>query len=137
VIILDTNVVSETMQPRPSSRVMIWLERCPTEDAFLTSVTEAEILAGIAMMPDGRRQTLIRIAWEKLVEVYLDRILPFDRIAAQHYAKIVAARRRLGRPISQSDAQIAAITRSSGATLATRNLRDFEHCGVELVNPFA
>lgn len=137
MIILDTNVVSETMEAKPAARVMTWLKNCPTDEAFLTSITEAEILAGIAMIPVGHRQDLIKAAWEKVVEAsYVDRILPFDRAAAQQYAGILLSRRRLGRPISQSDAQIAAIARSHGATLATRNTKDFEHCGVELVNPF-
>ena len=116
---------------------MSWLENCPTEEAFLTSITEAKILTGIAMMPRGPRQDLVRAAWEKLVGSYVDRILPFDRPATPHFADIVVSRKRLGRPIRSADAQIAAIARACGATLATKNTKDFDYCGVELVNPFA
>src|SRR5712691_3036702 len=120
MVILDTNVVSETMKPEPSHNVMKWLsERHPSE-VFLTAITEAEVLTGIALLPAGRRRNLISTSWETMLEqLYRDRILPFDRTAAREFAHVVTARRRAGRPISAADAQIAAIARSHSASLAT------------------
>lgn len=138
MIILDTNVVSETMRPAASQAVLTWLESHPPTDYFITAVTEAEILTGIALMASGRRRNALEAHWEVAVkQFYSDQILPFDSSSARVYASLVAARRKIGRPISQSDAQIAAIARSRGATLATRNAKDFDDCGLKVVNPFA
>ena len=138
MIILDTNVVSETMKPAPARRPMEWLGAQPAMDVYLTTITEAEVLTGIALMPAGRRRNLVKTAWEALLEqLYGERILSFDRGAAKEVAHVVSSRRRLGRPIALADAQIAAIARSHGALLATRNVADFTGCGVGILDPWA
>jgi hypothetical protein len=138
MIVVDTNVLSEVMKVSPSPRVVDWWNSYPETELYLTSITQAEILAGIELLPKGKRRAAIAQAAEATFrEDFADRILPFDGEAVREFAMIFAARRKLGRPIRQSDAQIAAIARSSGAVLATRNTGDFEHCGVKLVNPWA
>jgi len=137
VIVLDTNVVSELLRPAPAPEVLDWLEGQPSTSLFVTTVTHAEIRYGIAILPAGqRRDALHTLASEMLGEDFAGQSLPFDEAAAALFATIAAERRAQGRPISQFDAQIAAITRSRGATLATRNVRDFTGCGVALTNPW-
>jgi predicted nucleic acid-binding protein len=137
MILLDTNVVSELMRPAPSSAVEHWIASQPTASLFLSAITEAELRYGLALLPDSRRQTqLLRQADAMLAEDFADRILPFDSPAASAYARIAAARRRAGRPISQADAQIAAIAASRGAALATRNVPDFVDCSIALIDPW-
>jgi toxin FitB len=138
MIIVDTNVLSEVMKVSPSPRVVDWWNSHPEAELYLTSITQAEILAGIELLPKGKRRAAIAQAAEATFrEDFTDRILPFDSEAAREFARIIAARRKLGRPISQPDAQIAAIARNCRAVLATRNTGEFEHCGVKLVNPWA
>lgn len=136
--ILDTNVVSEVMKPAPSDVVMDWLAVRRAPEVFITALTQAEILTGIEILPGGKRRTALKIAWDAMLKrLYEGRILPFDSDAAHEFSRIVAARRKLGRPISQIDAQIAAIARSRGASVATRNSGDFEHCGIPVLDPWA
>lgn len=137
MIILDTNVVSEMMKPNPERAVELWLAQQPGESTFLCAITEAELRFGLAVLPEGRRRARLANAIEAmLAEDFRGRILPFDSPAAVTFAAIASERRRSGRPIAIADAQIAAIARSRGAALATRNVADFEGCGVELVNPW-
>ncbi|HEX7758441.1 MAG TPA: type II toxin-antitoxin system VapC family toxin [Caulobacteraceae bacterium] len=137
MIVLDTNVVSELMRPVPSDAVVRWVSKQPAARLFTTTVTQAEILFGIALLSDGRRRDALAIAAEQMfAEDFLDRILPFDQAAAQAFAPIAASRRQDGRPIASFDAQIAAITLSRDAALATRNISDFEGCGLVLNNPW-
>jgi predicted nucleic acid-binding protein len=137
MIILDTNVLSELMKPAPSARVVRWVGAQPTSSLFVTSVTQAEILYGIALMPAGRRRTAVNAAAVGMFgSDFEGRILGFGSDAAQVYAEIVAGRRRGGRPISHLDAQIAAIARCAGAAIATRNVVDFERCGVKNIDPW-
>ena len=138
MIIVDTNVFSEIIKLAPTPRVVAWWNSHPDTELYLTSISQAEILAGIELLPKGKRRAAIAQAAEATFrEDFADRILPFDSEAAREFARIIAARRKLGRPISQPDAQIAAIARNYGALLATRNTDDFEYCGVRLVNPWA
>lgn len=138
MIILDTNVVSELMRSQPSERVEGWFKPRAATSLFTTAVTQAEILYGVAWLPAGRRrQELEKAVSEMFDEDFTGRVLPFDSAAAHAYAEIVDARRRAGRPISQFDAQIASIAMSRGAAIATRNVRDFEGCGVDIVDPWA
>lgn len=138
MIVLDTNVVSEVLRQEPDERVLTWLEAQPTNSVFTTAITQGEILYGIRLLTDGkRRRNLWEAATAMFDEDFAGRVLGFDSEAAGHYAEIGAARRAAVRPISQFDATIAAITRSHGAVLATRNGKDFEGCGIELVNPWA
>jgi predicted nucleic acid-binding protein len=137
MIILDTNVLSELMKPVPEARVVDWVAAQPAQSLFVTSVTQAEILYGVMMLPEGRRREAIEAAAEAMFrEDFADRILSFGSDAALAYARIAVDRRRAGRPISQSDAQIAAIAFCTGATVGTRNVVDFEMCGIGLVNPW-
>lgn len=137
MIVLDTNVVSELMRPAPEARVLRWFSTQAAEDLHITSVTMAEILHGVELIPTGRRRDAVRAGAEKMFEsVFGDRILTFEDRAAHAFSQIASSRRRQGKPISQSDAQIAAIARVHGATLATRNPYVFEGCGVRLVNPW-
>jgi hypothetical protein len=138
VILLDTNVLSELMRRAPSSRVVSWVAAQPARSLYVTSITQAEILHGVALLPQGRRRSSIESAALAMFEVdFAGRVLPFAGDAAAPYARIAAERRRAGRPISHFDAQIAAIARVSGAALETRNVEDFERCGIELVNPWS
>jgi hypothetical protein len=116
---------------------MDWLSRQVSTSLFVTTVTQAEILFGIAILDPGRRRDdLQSAAMAMFAEDFAGRIVGFDVDAAPVFAAIAAERRQLGRPISQFDAQIAAIARSRGAALATRNIRDFEACDIELIDPW-
>lgn len=138
MIVLDTNVLSELFRPQPEAVVLDALDRWPRADVFLTSVTVAEIRVGIARLPTGRRKVDLFEATERIIERrFGGRILSFDLDSAAFYADLVADRFRAGRPISTADGQIAAICRQHDATLATRNLRDFESMGLELIDPWA
>jgi len=137
VIVLDTNVVSELMRKAPEPRVIAWVDRCEADDVLITAVTAAELLNGVARLPEGRRKRQLRDRLDGLLtEDLRDRILPFDVPAATHYAETVASREAAGRPISMADGQIAAICRAWGAVLVTRNVDDFAGTGVDAVNPW-
>jgi toxin FitB len=137
MILLDTNVVSELMKASPAPSVLGWIDATRGASQFISSVTEAEILYGIALLPEGKRRDALANAARVAFETHFHgRILPFDSEAAKAFAALAAGRRRAGLPISMADAQIAAIARSRGAVLATRNGPDFEGCGVELINPW-
>jgi toxin FitB len=137
VIVLDTNVLSELMRSQPAAAVFAWVAAQPKAALHTTSVNKAEILYGIAALPEGRRRVALAAAAEAMfTDDFVGRVLPFDEAAAVHYAEIVAGRRREGRPIEAFDAQIAATARVAGAELATRNVGDFAGCGLTLVNPW-
>lgn len=135
--ILDTNVLSELMRPRPSARVVAWVAAQPARELCTTAITEAEIFYGIQLIAKGKRQEALMAAAEAMfAEDFAGRVLGFESDAARIFAQVAARRRALGRPISQADAQIAAIARVRGTKLATRNVADFEGCGVEMVDPW-
>jgi len=137
MIILDTNILSELMRPAPEAVVEQWLAEQPEASVFISAITEAELRYGAKIMPAGKRQTALVAEIEGTIgEDFGGRILPFDSHAAVAFAEIAAQRRQSGRPISQADAQIAAIARSRGASLATRNVSDFEDCGIDVINPW-
>ena len=137
MIVLDTNVLSELIRPSPEKRVERWIARQHVSSLFTTTVTQAEILCGLALLPAGRRRERLRLAIDGLFDQdFAGRLLPFDDAAARAFAEIAADRRRQGQPISQFDAQIAAIARSRGAGLATRNVADFANCGLQVVDPW-
>jgi toxin FitB len=137
VIILDTNVLSELMRSQPAAAVFAWVAAQPRAVLYTTSVNKAEILYGIAALPDGRRRASLAATAEAMfTDDFAGRVLPFDEEAAVHYAEVVAARRREGRPIEAFDAQIAATAQAAGADLATRDVGDFAGCGLTLVNPW-
>jgi len=137
LIVLDTNVLSELLRPNPAPRVEAWLAAQDGASVYFTTVGEAELRYGVAILPAGRRRTTIGAAIEGILdEDFRDRVLPFDREASRAYAAIAAERRAAGRPISQFDCQIAAIARAHGASVATRNTGDYEGCGVEVIDPW-
>ncbi|WP_439496195.1 type II toxin-antitoxin system VapC family toxin [Bosea sp. (in: a-proteobacteria)] len=137
MIIIDTNVISEMVAVTPSPAVESWLAAQPPMAIFTTTVTQAEILFGLRLLPRGRRRNDLEAAILPIFDQDLSgRVLPFDSAAAGAYATIAAERREAGRPISQFDAQIAAIASSRGAALATRNIGDFEGIGLEVINPW-
>ena len=138
MILLDTNVLSELMRPRPDAGVLKWFDHQPAAGLWISAITRAEIELGIALLPAGkRRQAIADTADAMFREDFNGRCLPFDEQAAGHYAVIVAHRTLLGKPITAEDAQIAAIARSNDLTLATRNVKDF--VGIEdlvIVDPW-
>ena len=137
MIILDTNVLSELMRPKPSARVVSWVAKHPATEIFTTSITAAEIFYGIALLTKGkRREGLLAAAESMFAEDLAGRVFGFESDAARVFSKISASRRTRGRPISQADAQIAAIAHVRSAKLATRNIKDFEECGVDVVDPW-
>ncbi|MCI2420719.1 type II toxin-antitoxin system VapC family toxin [Saccharopolyspora sp. K220] len=137
MIILDTNVLSEVARQAPDADVLAWLDSLPAAEVATTAITAAELLYGVTRLPDGHRKSSLTAAVHALVnDDFHGRVEPFDAPAAAQYAVVVGEREKLGLPISAADAQIAAICRARQATLATRNTKDFEETGIELVNPW-
>ncbi|MCS5715399.1 type II toxin-antitoxin system VapC family toxin [Herbiconiux sp. CPCC 205716] len=137
MILLDTNVVSELLRARASPAVVDWVDQQPADDLCLSAVTLAELLQGVALLRAGtRRRELGRRVAHLVAHEFDRRILPLDAECAVEFADVVSSRRRLGRPITPFDAQIAATARVHGALLATRNERDFDHTGLPIVNPW-
>jgi predicted nucleic acid-binding protein len=137
VILLDTNVVSELMRPQPTAVVLDWFAAQDAAQLFLSAVSEAELRAGAAFLPQGRRRDDLTAVIDTMIAVdFAGRLLAFDSAAAKAYAVIAASRRAAGRPIAEADCQIAAIARAQGAEVATRNTGDFIGCGVGIVDPW-
>jgi predicted nucleic acid-binding protein len=137
LLLLDTNVVSELMRPFPADAVIAWFAGCDPARLHLSTVSEAELRAGAAFLPPGRRREALIAAIDAMVAVdFRGRMLDFDGAAARAYADVAAERRTGGRPIATADCQIAAIARSRGAAVATRNVGDFAGCGVAVVDPW-
>lgn len=136
MIVLDTNVISESLRPVPTPVVLAWLGAQDRRQVYLTTITEAETLYGLERLPRGKRREKLHIAVEEIVARFDGRILPFDEPAARIFANLMAGRDAMGRPMSLPDAMIAAIARAHDASLATRNVRDFEHCGIALIDPW-
>lgn len=135
--LLDTNVLSELLRAKPDAAVLAWIVTQPAESLFVSAVTQAEMMLGARLLPDGKRRRALENALAEMFErEFAQRILPFDSVAVPAYVDIVSRRRAAGRPIGQFDAQIAAIVRHRGDQLATRNVDDFEGCGVSLINPW-
>jgi len=138
MIIFDTNVISELLKPSPNKAVIAWIESLSRQMIFTTTITKSELMYGVFILPEGKNKL------EKLHDLrdildndFNGKILSFDGDAADVFAEIASARRFLGKPISQFDAMMAAITKSRGARLATRNTKDFEECGIDIINPWS
>ena len=137
MILLDTNIISEMMKPNPNVRVIKWLDQQNVTQLFITAITIAEISYGLNVLPKGNRRSTLENAFDRSIkESFMHRILFFDDEAAHFYSKIMGERKKLGRPMSILDGQIAAIARTHGSAIATRNINDFENCGLQLINPF-
>ena len=138
MFILDTNVASELMRPEPTTAVAAWIAERDAQDMYLTAVSEAELRYGVAILPTGKRRNALEAAMTRWLELgFGERILPFDSVAARAYAEIAAGRRQAGRPIGEADCRIAAISRARGAALVTRNVRDFEGTGLDVIDPWS
>jgi predicted nucleic acid-binding protein len=137
VIILDTNVISELSRHVPDPGVLAWLDSLEISEVATTAITAAELRYGVARLLEGHRKRELTVMIRGVLsEDFYGRILPFDERASARYADIVTGREKIGRPVGVADAQIAAICRDLGATLATRNTSDFEETGIELIDPW-
>src|ERR1043166_4365386 len=137
MIILDTNVLSELMKPKPTQQVVTWVAAQSSMELFTTSVTEAEIFYGIELLATGKRREGLLAAAEAMFNQDLaGRVLGFESDAARVFSKVAARRRALGKPISHADAQIAAIAQVRRAKLATHNKPDFTDCGIDVIDPW-
>ena len=137
MIVLDTNVLSDLMRPKPSPRVVAWAARQAATELFTTSITEAEIFYGIELLVRGkRREELLAAAEAMFAEDLAGRVVGFESDAARVFSRIAARRRALGKPISHADTQIAAIAHVRKAKLATRNVADFRDCDIDVVDPW-
>jgi len=137
VIVIDTNVISEVMKPSPSLAVLEWLNQQNSNSLFVSTITLGEIEYGLRILPAGKRRYDLKERFEQFMfQAFRQRILVFDEAAARSYGEVMGHRKELGRPMSVPDGQIAAIARSRGFAIATRNTSDFEECGVDLFNPF-
>lgn len=137
MILLDTNVLSELLRPAPHENVLAWFDEQLRASLFTTTITQAEMLYGAKLLPKGQRRTVLLEAIDAIFTVDMaGKLLHFDAEAADTFSTLAATRQSAGNPISQFDAMIAAIAICHGAALATRNTRDFEHCDIELINPW-
>ena len=137
MIVLDTNVLSESLKPFPSEDLERWLRAQDRSVVFTTAINQAEILYGVELLPGGKRRAHLHNAVQQmLIREFAGKILPFDESAARLFGPIITSRNAAGRPISQFDAMIAAITRSHRATIATRDTAGFELCGIQVMNPW-
>lgn len=135
MIVLDTNVLSEPLRPSPSPLVIDWLASV-NEHTAITAVTAAELLRGARLLPEGRRREVLLDGIQETLRAFRADILPFDAHAAALYARMHEVRTRAGHPLSVEDGMIAAVCSSHGATLATRNIPDFEGLGIDAVDPW-
>ena len=137
MIVLDTNVLSELMRQQPAAAVLTWANQLSAQDVAITAMNEAEILQGIARLPDSQRRQQLQQGWETLLStVFQQQVLPFNSAAAQWFAALVSHREGLGRPISTADAVIAATALAHDGQLATRDTADFDAIGLKLINPW-
>ncbi len=137
MIVLDTNVISEMMKPKPSEAVLNWIDEQKVAQLFITTITIAEISYGLHALPDGHRRKSLETSFHQaIMESFQHRIIAFEESYAFIYGEIMGHRRKIGNPLSVPDGQIGAITLSQGFSLATRNIRDFSNCNIDLINPF-
>lgn len=137
MFLIDTNVISELARAAPAPSVLSWFSPQDPSTLYLSAVTEAELRTGVSILPSGQRRERLMAAIDAMIdEDFAERVLPFDSDAAKAYAEIAAARRAAGRPIADADCQIAAIARRMGAMVVTRNVKDFDGCGVSVINPW-
>ncbi|KOR31864.1 plasmid stabilization protein [Achromatium sp. WMS3] len=137
MILLDTNVVSEVMRPKPANTVLTWLDHHSDGKLLISSITIAEICYGLRILTLGQRRHILETKFEQFItKGFAGRIINFDETAARIYAEIMSLRKEKGHIMSFPDGQIAAIAKVNQLILATRNINDFEDCGIELINPF-
>jgi toxin FitB len=136
MIVLDTNVVSETLKPQPDATVLAWLDAQLAETLHLSSVTVAELLFGVAVLPAGKRRDRLAAAVDGLVGLYQGRVLPFDFEAARAYAVLAATARARARGFPVPDGYIAATAASRNFIVASRDASAFEACGLQAIDPW-
>jgi toxin FitB len=137
MIILDTNVLSALMHRTPDISVVAWLDRQPRTSVWTTSITILEVRFGLQVMPGGKKRSVLIEVFERVLTEKIERrIAPFDTLAAQHAAELMAVRHKNGRPGELRDSMIAGIVLASRATLATRNARHFDDLSISVVNPW-
>ncbi len=136
MIIVDDNVAAELMRPAPAPVVAAWVRSYGATELYTTSITLAEVGYGLERLPRGRRKDLLRTTAEDVFSTFEDHVLPFDAASAAEYPGIVSRRERAGTPIDGFDAQIASICRRWDATLATRNIKDFEDTRIDMIDPW-
>lgn len=136
MILLDTNVISEAMKPVPDDTVRAWLDEQAAETLYLSSVTIAELLYGIGALPTGKRKNRLTAALDGVMELFADRVVPFDIAAAKRYADLAVKARAAGKGLPTPDGYIAAIAASRGFTVATRDTSAFDAAGVAVINPW-
>lgn len=136
MIVLDTNVVSESLKARPEPKVLDWLDRQSAETLFITAIGRAELLFGVLKLPDGKRKTALTAQVERVLALFKNRTLAFDAASADELARIAARCEKIGRPAVAPDAYVAACAAARRFAVATRNLRHFEHTGIRMVNPW-
>ncbi len=138
MIILDTNVISEPLKPSPNPAVIRWLDRQSPATLFVTTISQAELLAGVSALPAGRRRTELRkVIDQELAFLFAERVLPFGEHSAKAYAQVVPAANAAGNAIDFADAAIGAIAMEHDYILATRNVADFKGTSVKLLNPWS
>jgi len=137
MILLDTNVVSEPLRHAPEARVIEWLDAQPLETLYLSAITVAELRAGVALLPSGKRRAGLHENLEKRVlPLFAGRVLPFDLICTQAYAELTTRARSAGLAIAAADGYIAAIAVANGFAVATRDTRPFEAAGATVIDPW-
>jgi toxin FitB len=137
VILLDTNVVSEPLRAAPDARVIEWIDAQPLETLFLSAITVAELRAGVALLPAGKRRTGLNESLEKQVlPLFAGRVLAFDLACTQAYAKLMSAARAAGLAIASADGYIAAIAAANGFAVATRDTNPFKAADVAVIDPW-
>ena len=138
MILLDTNVVTDIVKARPNPKVRAWIDAADQASLWISAITIAELRVGIELMDDGRKKSELRLAIDRAIHLFGRQCASFDALAASEFARIVARRKRIGRPIDALDAQIAAIANTTGFTLATLNTKDFEGIdGLKVIDPAA
>lgn len=137
MILLDTNVVSEPLRHAPEARVVEWIDAQPMETLFLSAITVAELRAGVALLPTGKRRSGLQENLEKrALPLFAGRVLPFDLACTQAYAALMAKARAAGLAVAMADGYIAAIAATNGFAVATRDTAPFEAAGVSVINPW-
>ncbi|MGV2109569.1 type II toxin-antitoxin system VapC family toxin [Agrobacterium vitis] len=137
MILLDTNVISEPWKPAPNEHLVTWLDAQAIETLFISAITIAELRFGIAAMPLGKRQTILRERLEgEVLPHFSERILSFDLASSQFYAQLMVRARVSGRAIGMSDGYIAAIAAANDLAVATRDTSPFEAAGLKVIDPW-
>ena len=137
MILLDTNVVSEAMKPKPTAAVRAWLDAQAAETLYLSSVTFAELMFGVGALPKGRRKDMLTAALDGMLDMFTDRILPFDTRAARRYADLAVRARAAGKGFPTPDGYIAAIATAHDFAVASRDTSAFTAAGLTVIDPWA